>query len=167
MKIPLFFAAVLLAAASSAGQAVPPAPRNPPKPVAFDLYVREPADQAWHLYFVGKVPVHAWAGAAMIVHDASGRILRREVIPRGEYAEDNPRVITIPADSRTGDYRIVMVGHQIQFIGVCGRVWSDLPFETVRVSTNDADHAYVSDHPERWFRPDPKLPAAPFWKEAP
>jgi hypothetical protein len=167
MKIPLRFAALLLAMASSAEEAALPAPRNPPKPVAFDLYVREPADRIWHLYFSGKVPVHAWAGAALIVHDAAGLIVHREVIPRGEYAENNPRVVTIPADSRTGDYRIVMVGHQIQFIGVCGRVWSDLPFEAVRVSTNDADRAYVSDRPDRWFRPDPKLPAAPFWKEAP
>jgi hypothetical protein len=58
------------------------------------------------------------------------------VIPRGVYPKDKPRVIAIKPDGLTGDYRVVMVGHQIQFLGSFGTVWSDLPFEAFEPSTN-------------------------------
>jgi hypothetical protein len=99
------------------------------KTSTFDACFREPADREWHLFFAGEVPVYSWAGAAIVVHDAAGKVIHREVIPRGVYPEEKPYVVTVKADGVTGDYRVVMVGHQIQFIGSCGMVWSDLPFE--------------------------------------
>jgi len=90
---------------------------------------REPTDREWHLYFTGEVQVYSWAGAALVVHDATGKIIHREVVPRGIYPEEKPYVVTVKPDGMTGDYRAVMVGHQIQFLGVCGMVWSDLPLE--------------------------------------
>lgn len=95
----------------------------------YDACFREPGDREWHLFFAGEVPVYSWAGAAIVVHDASGKVIHREVIPRGVYPAEKPYVVTVKADGVTGDYRVVMVGHQIQYIGPCGVVWSDLPFE--------------------------------------
>ncbi len=97
---------------------------------AYDAFFREPADREWRLFFTGEVPVYSWAGAALVVHDATGRVVHREVIPRGVYPEDKPYVVTLKPDGLAGDFRVVMVGHQIQFLGPCGMVRSDLPFET-------------------------------------
>jgi hypothetical protein len=133
----LTFALIVpLAVRAGAPTNTPPAPPSIVQPATHDAYVREPVDREWHLYFSGKVPVYSWAGASLIVHNAAGRIVHREVVPQGLYPEDKPWVITIKPDGLTGDYRIVMVGHQLQFLGVCGTVSSDLPFESFPPSTN-------------------------------
>jgi hypothetical protein len=125
-----------LAARCAAPGDTPSAPTDVTRPASHDAYVRETKDREWHLYFTGEVPVYSWAGAALIVHDAAGRIIHREVIPRGIYPTGTPRIITIPPDGLTGDYRIVMVGHQTQFLGFCGSVSTDLAFEPFQPSTN-------------------------------
>ncbi len=129
-------AMMALAAAQGSWAEGSPATTELTRPASHDACVRETQDREWHLYFTGEVPVYSWAGAALIVHDATGRIIHREVIPRGVYPKDKPRVITIKPDGLTGDYRIVMVGHQVQFLGVCGTVATDLSFEPFQPSTN-------------------------------
>jgi hypothetical protein len=131
-----FTTVLALTAVRGSGADAPPAPTDVTRPASHDAYVRETKDREWHLYFSGEVPIYSWAGASLIVHDATGRIIHREVIPRGVYPKDKPRVITIKPDGLTGDYRIVMVGHQIQFLGSCGTVSTDLAFEAFQPSTN-------------------------------
>ena len=144
LSILSFVLLVPLAARAGTPTNTPAARSSIVHPATHDAYVRETVDQEWHLYFSGKVPVCSWAGAALTVHDATGRIIHREVIPRGLYPIDKPWVVTVKADGLTGDYRVVMVGHQIQFLGDCGTVSTDLPFDAFQPSTN--------------------LVSAPFWK---
>jgi hypothetical protein len=129
-------AVIALAAAGVSWSEGAPATTDITRPASHDACVRETQDREWHLYFTGEVPVYSWAGAALIVHNDTGRIIHREVVPRGVYPKDKPRVITIKSDGLTGDYRIVMVGHQVQFLGFCGTVATDLSFEPFQPSTN-------------------------------
>jgi len=79
-------------------------------------YVREPHDRRWHVTLVGEIPSHA--GICVVVHDASGKCLREVHVPHGTYTDDAPFRITFEPDGHTGDYRIVIVGHQHDMLGL-------------------------------------------------
>lgn len=93
---------------------------------ATGCYVREANNQEWSLRLVGKIP--SLCGAYMVVHDAAGKTIYHGVIPHGSYPEDKPYVVTIKPDGIAGDYKIVIVGHQNDMLGLTAP-FTDLPFE--------------------------------------
>jgi len=150
MKTAPLLLLLVLAGATAPAAAPAPTPVSTnaiTRRATFDAVVRETADQEWRLFYTGVVPVYSWAGAGLVVHDDQGRVLHRTIVPRGVYSNDAPYVVTIKPDGRTGDYRIVMTGHQIQFLGICGTLQTDLAFDPFVPSTN--------------------LLIAPFWKDFP
>jgi hypothetical protein len=79
-------------------------------------YVREPSDRRWQLTLVGTIPSHA--GICVVVHDASGARLQAACVPHGTYTDAAPFRLTVEPDGRAGDYRIVIVGHQQDMLGL-------------------------------------------------
>jgi hypothetical protein len=94
--------------------------------MAGGYYAREVKDQEWHLRLVGEIP--SLCGAYIVIHDAAGKIVYHGVIPHGQYPADRPYVVAIKPDGTVGDYKIVMVGHQNDLLGVTVP-YTDLPSE--------------------------------------
>jgi hypothetical protein len=101
-------------------------PAYRPNVMAEGIYVRESEDQDWHVRIAGEIP--SQCGAYLIVHDVNGKSVFHGVIPNGKYSADNPHLVKIKKDGVAGDYRIVMVGHQYDKMGVLAP-WTDLPLE--------------------------------------
>ena len=89
-------------------------------------YVREETDREWHLRFQG--PIQPACGMYLVVHDAQGRFLAHQAIPEGRHTAASPYVVTIPADGKTGDYKIVLLGTQMDFFSLPLPL-TDLPLE--------------------------------------
>jgi hypothetical protein len=94
--------------------------------MADGYYAREVKDQEWHLRLTGEIP--SLSGAYILVHDAAGKTVHHGIIPHGRYPSDKPHVVTIKPDGIVGDYKIVLVGHQNDMLGVAVP-YTDLPFE--------------------------------------
>lgn len=94
--------------------------------MAGGYYAREVRDQEWHLRLAGEVP--SLCGAYVVIHDAAGKTIYHGLIPRGQYPADKPFSVAIPPDGIVGDYKIVLVGHQNDMLGVAAP-YTDLPFE--------------------------------------
>jgi hypothetical protein len=94
--------------------------------MASGYYVREAEDREWRLRIVGETP--SLCGAYMVIHDEAGKLLHHGEIPHGSHTADKPFVVTLPRDGRTGDYRIVIVGHQEDMLGLQTPI-TDLPLE--------------------------------------
>ena len=118
------FGVLALAPCALPGQV---AQKTEPHPVMADgYYAREVRDQEWHLRLVGEIP--SLCGAYVVIHDAAGKIIHHGMIPHGTYPADRPYVATIKPDGIVGDYKIVMIGHQNDILGVAAP-YTDLPFE--------------------------------------
>jgi hypothetical protein len=89
-------------------------------------YVRESTDREWYVRIRGGIPSRC--GAYLLVHDAAGAVIWHGVLPAGAYADDAPHELRIPADGRTGDYRLVLIGHQNDKLGLRTPL-TDLPHE--------------------------------------
>lgn len=113
-----YAAAVLLvlAAVTRWGASEPAADTNRYAVTADGYYGREPKDGVWHIRLVGEIP--SLCGAYLVVHDAAGRTVHHGPIPHGLYPAERPFDVAIPADGRAGDYKIVLVGHQRDKLGV-------------------------------------------------
>lgn len=89
-------------------------------------YAREVKDQEWHLTLVGEIP--SQSGAYVVVHDAQGKCLHHGAIPQGKYPPEKPYLVTIKPDGVTGDYKIIILGHQNDMLGL-NVPFTDLPYE--------------------------------------
>jgi len=83
---------------------------QPRLPDASSIYVRKPEDRRWQIRFNG--PIQVPPGIGVIVHDRQGVILVNTMAPAGDYSREAPYVITVPADGKVGDYRIVLTSHR-------------------------------------------------------
>ncbi len=84
--------------------------------MADGYYARETTDGPWHIRIVGTVP--SLCGAYVLVFGAGGDIVFRARIPHGTYPEDAPLLLKVPADGVTGDYKIKVIGHQRDLLGI-------------------------------------------------
>jgi hypothetical protein len=123
LRTVLFALALSLMSGPVRGQPTPTMSRNLFYQAAF---VRESADRQWHFRISGNVP--SLAGAYLVAHDVTGRILARHHIPHGRYSDEQPLVFTVPADGVTGDFRIVVVGFQNDVLEI-NLPLTDLPLE--------------------------------------
>lgn len=89
-------------------------------------YAREDKDREWHIRVTA--PVKPACGIYLLVHDAGGKILLQQAIPEGSYSPAEPFTVTIPADGKTGDCKIIVLGSQMDFQSVLLPL-TDLPFE--------------------------------------
>jgi len=89
-------------------------------------YAREVKDQEWHLTLVGEIPSRS--GAYVVVHDAHGKCLHHGAIPHGMYPPEKPYLVTVKPDGVTGDYKIIILGHQNDMLGL-SVPFTDLPYE--------------------------------------
>jgi hypothetical protein len=98
----------------------------PPRIMAEAIYFQEKEDRAWRLRFTGEVASRA--GILFVLHDARGREIRQGIIPFGVHSAEKPFEVAVAVDGITGDYRMVMVGDQTDFL-MLETPFCDLPFE--------------------------------------
>jgi len=120
--------ALLLVMIGASAWAQAPNPQPPPRYniMADGYYAREEKDGDWRVRIVGEIP--SLCGAYLLIHDENGKVVYHGVVPHGSYTEEKPFVAKVPRDGIAGDYRIKMVGHQDDKLGVLAP-WTDLPRE--------------------------------------
>jgi hypothetical protein len=136
------------AAALAAGILAPLAWAAPPPPaakrynvMAGGYYARETQDQEWRLTLVGEIP--SLPGAYVVVHDAQGRLVHAGRIPKGKYPPEEPYTVTVKPDGITGDYRIIIVGHQDDMLGL-QVPFTDLPQEVYGGGSMSMGHDFTA-----------------------
>jgi len=127
----------LLAVCLAAGFAASGAKEVRHQVMANGYYAREVRDQDWHVRIVGEIP--SLCGAYLLIHDAKSRVIHHGVVPHGKYPSGKPFVVTVKKDGVVGDYKIIMVGHQRDKLGVTVP-WTDLPYEAYGGSSFSIGH---------------------------
>ncbi len=84
--------------------------------MADGYYIRETKDEEWFIRITGTIP--SLAGAYILIFDTTGRKIYAGVIPSGEHPSKAPFVVKVPADGVTGDYKIKLLGHQHDLLGI-------------------------------------------------
>ena len=129
--------ALCLTVGSVTGRAAKPAEPLRYNVMANGYYAREAVDRDWHIKLGGEIP--SLCGAYLIVHDAKGKPIYHGVVPSGKYTAAKPYTVTVKKDGVTGDYKIVMVGHQRDKLGLLAP-WTDLPYEVYGGSSFSVGH---------------------------
>lgn len=77
---------------------------------ASGIYCKETRDEPWSIKLICNIT--SLSGIFVVVHDAESNVIFKSIVPRGKYPEDKPYIVNIPEDEKTGEYKIVMMGHQ-------------------------------------------------------
>ena len=110
---------------------------GPQQMMADGYFLRESDDRLWHLRVIGEVP--SPAGLYLVLHDAEGEIMLQRHVPHGNYPADAPLEIAFPPDGKQGDYRLLILGHQRDKLGLRMPI-SDLPLEVYGRNYFSAGH---------------------------
>lgn len=94
--------------------------------MADGYYAREPADREWSIRLRGTIP--SLCGAWLLVFDPAGKVLHSGQVAHGVYPDDRPFTVTLPADGRTGDCMIKLIGMQEDLMSLRLPL-TDLPME--------------------------------------
>ncbi|MHC4872943.1 MAG: hypothetical protein ACYTFY_13960 [Planctomycetota bacterium] len=77
---------------------------------ASGVYFRESVDVGWKVRMICNIT--SMAGIMAVIHDENAEIIYKGVVPRGKYTDEKPYLISIPKDKKTGDYKLVFLGHE-------------------------------------------------------
>ncbi len=110
---------------------------------------RKEEDRDWKVRIAGNVP--SLAGCYLIIHNSKGERVLMKHIPSGEYPSERPLELTVPKDGTRGDYRIVIVGHQHDVMGI------KLPLTDLKKEVY-GDSYFAKRVPQSlWFLADPEV----------
>lgn len=141
--------AITLAAAIGLCAAAQPPAKTHFTMMAGGYYAREDTDREWHVRLVGEIPSRC--GAFIVIHDAKGKAIFHGKVPCGKYPEEKPFIVTVKPDGVTGDYKIVLCGHQDDLLGV-QVPFTDLPFEVYGGTNFSMGH---EPEAKPWFKAPP------------
>ncbi len=109
-----------------------------------EAFVREDTDKPWAIVLKGEIA--SLAGCYIIVHNTQGRQLAIRHVESGRYPSEAPFRIEIAVDGETGDYRVLIVGHQQDVMGV------KLPMTTLDYEVYGSDNFAARNAPSLWFQ---------------
>lgn len=90
------------------------------------VYVKEKVDQAWRLRITGDLP--RGPGIHVLIYDEAGGFMSRYDVPWGEYTDETPFTVDVPADGKAQQYVIKVLGQQDNMNGLRLPL-TDLPYE--------------------------------------
>lgn len=97
-------------------------------------YLKQTTDGPWHVRIVGDLP--RGPGICMLIYNEAGDFVKRADIPWGKHSDEEPFIVTMPADGKAQQYVIKMLGQQDNFNGIRLPL-TNLPYEVY------GDHSFA------------------------